>query len=575
MSSDAGVQKVVHALETGGLRTVIKAAMFAALIVALVLIYLFIHFAGLDSITAMDQGQIARNMAEGKGFTTSYIRPMAMWQLRESGRAGVEIDGAQMPDFFQSPLNPAVNVIPLLLAKGSWKIGPADYVYGPDRMLAGVSMLFFLLSVAVWYAVVRRLFDSRLASITAVLILVTDLFWRFSLSALPQMLMLFIFSLGLLASVLAFEAGGRGNKVKQLAFLFVAGLLFGLLTLAHGLAFWIFFGWLIWVAIYFKPRFISALIPLAGFFIVVAPWLVRTQVVCGNPFGLGLYSAVSNGKMEEALFNSTDPDFSKNVPLLSRIRSGIPPQIGDLVDFLGTNFVAMAFFLALMHPFRSPQAAAFRWCLLLMWVLATVGMAIFGVDGAISVNQLHVLFIPLFSCYGLAFLMVLWSRLQIGEEFLRKAFLTVIVLLTAVPLLLTVFGGPQKKIQWPPYLPPIIGVLGDWFHEDEVICSDMPWAVSWYSGRKSLLLPKTVASFVEIHDFEQLKMPVPALYLTPVSGNQHLFSGIYKGPFKEWTYFITRPPQPKGFPLQAYTGLPIEGESIIFADRERWNDRKP
>lgn len=557
------------------LRTVIKGAMFAALIVALVLIYLFIHFAGLDSITAMDQAQIARNLAQGKGYVTNYIRPMAMWQLRDSGRTGVEVDGAKMPDFFQSPLNPAINAIPLLLVKGAWKTDPTDFVYGPDRLLAGVSMMFFLLSVAVWYAVIKRLFDSRLASMAAVLILVTDLFWKFSLSALPQMLMLFLFSLAILMTLLAYEALNSESRGSQFAFLFVAGLLFGLLTLTHGLALWIFLGWLFWLCIFFKPRFLCVLVPLAGFFIVVAPWLVRTQVACGNPFGLGIYAAVVNGKMEEALFNSTEPDFSKNMTLASRIRSGIPSQIGDLVGFLGTNFVALAFFLSLMHPFRSPQASSFRWCVTLMWVLATIGMALFGVEGVISVNQLHILFVPLFTCYGLAFLMVLWSRLQVPEEFLRKAFLGLIVLLTAVPLLLTVFGGPQKKIQWPPYLPPIIGVLGDWFQEDEVICSDMPWAVAWYAQRKSLLLPQTVRSFVEIHDFEHLKMPVPGLYLTPVTGNQPLFSGIYKGPYKEWTYFITRPPQPKGFPLQAYTGLPIEGESIIFADRERWNDRKP
>lgn len=552
------------------MRTIIKGAMFAALIVALILIYLFVHFAGLDSITAIDQAQLSRNLATGKGFTTNYIRPFAMWQLRENGKTEETVDASRVPDFFQSPLNPLVNVVPLLLAKGLWKIGPADYVYGPDRFLAGTSMLFFLLSAGVFYIIAKRLFDSRLASVAAILILVTDLFWRFSLSALPQMLMLLLFSLAVLATLLAYEAAAVDRKGFQFGMLATAGLLFGLLTLAHGLGLWIFAGWLIWVVIFSKQRILSALVPLAGFLIIVTPWLVRTHLVCGNPFGMGIYAAVINGDLETSLFNDLNPDFSTNVPFLSKVRSGIPPQIGQLVSFFGTNFVALAFFMALLHPFRSPAVSAFRWCLLLMWVLATVGMAIFGVEGAVSVNQLHILFVPLFICYGLAFLLVLWSRLQIPEAFLRQAFIVLIVFLTSVPLLLTVFGGPQRKIQWPPYAPPIIGFLGNWFQEDEVVCSDMPWAVAWYADRKSLLLPRSIRSFIEIHDFQQLKLPVPGLYLTPVSRNQPLFSSIYKGSYKEWVPLITWPPQPRGFPLQAFTPLPLENESILFADYERW-----
>lgn len=575
MPAEASLQQFVHNLERGKFSLIIKGAMFTALIAALILIYLFIHFAGLNSVTAMDQAQISRNIASGQGFTTSYIRPAAMWQLRSAEKATDVVDGTKMPEFFQSPLVPWVNAIPLLIAKNTWKIQPQDLVYGPDRLLAGVSMTFFLLSVIVWYLIATRLFDAKLGVLTAVLLLMTDFFWRFSLSALPQMFLLLLFSGAIFTTLLAQAAAAQENMVRQVIWLAVSGFLFGLMGLAHALTLWIFIGWILWVGIFLKPRVICVAVPLVVLLVVITPWLVYNYQVCGNPLGLGIRAAAASTPLEQDVFRSINGEFPNTTTVTNKLKTGIIKQIGNLVSFLGLNFVAGAFFFSLMHPFRNLRTASLRWGVVLMWIMAVIGMAIFGVDEAISVNQLHVLFIPIFVMYGLAFLLVLWSRLQVQEEILNKAFTGLIVLLTSVPLLLTVFSGPQNRIQWPPYLPPIIGALGQWFDEDEVICSDMPWAVAWYSQRKSLLLPESVRTFIQIHDFKQLGMDMPGLYLTPVTGNQALFSSIYKGSYKEWVYLITRPPQPKSFPLPVFMPLPVEGESIIYADRARWEESRP
>ena len=213
----------------------------------------------------------------------------------------------------------------------------------------------------------------------------------------------------------------------------------------------------------------------------------------------------------------------------------------------------------------------FKWCILLMWLFAVIGMALFQPNGFVSENQFHVLFIPLFAGYGLAFLFVLWNRLELGSPLFRVVFISILMFVCAIPMMLRLFAGENTRIQWPPYVPPFIGILGDWFDEDEVICSDMPWAVSWYAQRSSLLLPDTIRAFNRLHDYSQTAQPIRGLYLTPITGNQRLFADIYKGNYKEWALLITRPPQLKGFPLTAFTPLPIEGECIIFADRDRWS----
>jgi len=567
VSSEVGVQAAVHSLEQGRLAPVVRGGMFAFLIIALTLLYLFVQFRGFSTVTAMDQAQIARNIASGKGLSTKFIRPLAIWQLEKAGK---EIPADQFPDFYQAPLNPIVNALPMLLVKSAWTMTPTDLVYAGDKIIATFSILFFLLSVGVWYFVGARLFDSKLSLIGCAIILLTDMMWQFSLSGLPQMLMLFLFSGVAWLTVNAMQKHDR--LVTVLVSLFGAGLLFGFMILAHALAAWIFLGWLVFAVVYFSPRGIAAMAALAAVLMVTLPWTVRNYSVCGNPFGLSIYAAITSDNPEDGYLRSLDdaPPISGAV-LMAKIKSGVAEQIRSLFGYLGMNLVAGAFFLALLHPFRSPAVSLFRWCVLLMWIGAVIGMGAFGVGGVISSNQLHVLLLPLFIFYGLAFIMVLWSRWELSYPLIRVIFLSFVVLLCASPMLAALLSNKGAVIQWPPYVPPFIGILGEWFGEKEIIASDMPWAVAWYANRKSVLLPESVRAFNRLNDYRVLGEPVSGLYLTPLTGNLRLFSDIYKGSYKEWALLITRPPKVDGFALPFYTALPIEGECIIFADRDRWS----
>jgi hypothetical protein len=171
----------------------------------------------------------------------------------------------------------------------------------------------------------------------------------------------------------------------------------------------------------------------------------------------------------------------------------------------------------------------------------------------------------------MAYLFVLWNRLDLRGALLRKIFVSGLLFVCAIPMLLTLFAGQKNPINWPPYVPPYIAIIRDWFDEDEMICSDMPWAIAWYAQRSSLLLPESIRAFNLIHDYHRTSQPIRGLYLTPVTGDQPLFSGIYKGAYEEWAALITRPPQLRGFPLTAFVPLPIDGQCILFSDRARWN----
>jgi hypothetical protein len=118
-------------------------------------------------------------------------------------------------------------------------------------------------------------------------------------------------------------------------------------------------------------------------------------------------------------------------------------------------------------------------------------------------------------------------------------------------------------------VPPFISVLHNWFKPQEILSSDMPWAVAWYANRKCLLLPETVRQLNEVSDFGALGSPIVGLYLTPVSGNASFLS-IIKGPYKEWAPVIMRTVNLNDFLLKSFTPLPIDGECILYADSDRW-----
>lgn len=174
------------------------------------------------------------------------------------------------------------------------------------------------------------------------------------------------------------------------------------------------------------------------------------------------------------------------------------------------------------------------------------------------------------TCYGLAFLLMQWNRLALDQRFARIGFLTLLFVLCGFPMITTMLLAPAKaSVRWPPYVPPYISVLKDWMKPEEIIASDMPWAVSWYADRRSLWLPETVKAFSDFNDYGVFGAPVNGLYLTPISGSQNTLGDILKGEYKDWATVILRRLDIQKFPLKWATLLGLDNECMFFADRDR------
>jgi hypothetical protein len=375
----------------------------------------------------------------------------------------------------------------------------------------------------------------------------------------------------------------RCEEKSPLRWIVATGAFFGLLALAHGLTIWIFGGALIFTAIYFRPHGRMAAIMFAVFMLFYGPWLVRNQIVCGTPVGLGWYSGLFEVRATSEAYEmrSMKLTLEELTPRYFRrkIQTESLRQLDELYAFLGNVLVAPVFFLALLHLFKRPDTSAFRWGVLSMWLCGFIGMGVFGFsekDG-LHANDLHVLFIPIMAFYGLALVLVMWSRLQINARVFWLTFIGAIYFISTLPFLdqLTrLLGPPAARVAWPPYIPPYIAIMNGWTNEKEIIASDMPWAVAWYADRKSLWLPHTVKDFLDLNDYGRLDGRIVGLYLTPITGNKAFVSEIMKGEYKEWSQFITRNVNSRDFPLKYVTAMPMENECVFYSDRDRWTNRE-
>ena len=117
MANETKVQAFVHALEEGGWVSRIRLILLLAVIASIYVIVILSQFKGLDNEKGMDQAQIGRQLASGRGFTTKFIRPIAYKQL--VGHLGTLPEG-DLPDTYNAPLNPYVDSLLLRFTRKSW-----------------------------------------------------------------------------------------------------------------------------------------------------------------------------------------------------------------------------------------------------------------------------------------------------------------------------------------------------------------------------------------------------------------------------------------------------------------------
>jgi len=599
------VQNWVHWFEKGGIKYVRIGLGLLALVV-LMGNYNLRGYKNMSNPEAMDQAQLARNIADGKGYTTQFIRPLSMHLYARAyeaehgpAQAGDAGDATRIrgphPDISNPP------VYPFLLAgimkvwrgmayevTGSTKIfnhGGGFNIYGPDFEISLLGQFLFLGAVGILFILTRRLFDSLMAWTCTVICLGTHLFWQFSLSGLSTTLLMVLF-LSLAWILTTMESKLRKEKWSETGFIIsaaLAGVLTGTACLTR-----YSFGWLIIPVLVFFILYLGAhrgilcITSLVAFTVVVGPWLIRNYHLTNTLFGTAGYSAYETTASFPGnhLLRSLDPNYARflNGELWFKFVGNVEALISEDLPRLGGSWISAFFLVGLMLGFKKTGLGRLRNFLLLSLLVLAIAQAMgrtqLSVDSpTVNSENLLVVVAPLVLVYGVSFFYSLLDHLAIPLPALRSMLVGVFCFVICLPAVFGLIGPSVGVVSYPPYYPPTIQRIARWMKPDELIMSDVPWAVAWYGDRQSVWLTlDTEKQFFKIYDNYK---PVRALYLTPVTTDSKFLSEWVRASEHSWGAFalqcMSKPPVlPPYFPLSK-APIGFLPEQLFLSDTERWS----
>jgi len=566
---------------------------------------------------AMDSAQLARNIASGKGFTTRFIRPLGIYlytnahpeRLAPSSTNQSAYDPAALKSGHPDMANPPL--YPLLLA-GWMKIFPAYYpipeanpddtskkthwfwtrggsfaIYPPDFAITVLNQILLGIVILLSYKLAARLFDPSVGTLTALLVAGSEVLWRFSTSGLSTMLLVIIF-LGLVHLLVSFERVCRDSinqKQQMLLYPIGLGIILGLGTLTR-----YSFGWLLLpVAIYvgaiaprIKPHVISLLV--VSFLVTICPWVIRTWSISGVPFGVATYQVLFNSPIFPgySLERSLSPDFTQVSPPLFWRKLFQNMRTVTNTEFLNIagSWVSAFWIVALFLRYRSSAISKFRFFIigtvpLLLIVQCLIRSQQSEDFPVINSENLIVLLTPIVAMFGAALFNDLAERIIMETPWdtttLRRILKGAFIVAMCIPFLNSFAPPLPHPTVYPPYYPPLIQRVSNWMKPEELMMSDIPWAVAWYGDRQAIwLTPDPTESFLFVNDYIK---PIRGLFLTPKTMDGRFLSDWLRAGDRTWGAMVLEAVVMKRVPAYFPLRHAPEGllpEHLFLSDWPRW-----
>jgi hypothetical protein len=571
------LQNIVYHLEQGALRQLVVAGACLVILSVFAVYFSATQFKGLNYATAMDQAQVAREFSRGHGWTTKFVRPLAIHQI-EAHKKG-SLDFNRFPDTVNPPLYPAVLGTVFKLTGTDFDVKPEALRsftrYAPETWILVLNGFLAVFAMILAYLWAVRTFDHRVAVCMVILVGISELFWSHVISGLPtSLLMALLAGIGLLLNESSLASDEERPAVSLGCYL-GACLLAGLACLTSYLFIGILPALILFGMFAIRPRYVAGVVGGLLALGLISVWLLRNYQITGHPFGTSwaFWFFDYNPVMGNELWRILDYKSGDVVSFRHFMRAlllGLQGQMAQLTVLIGSVPVLVLFGASIFHVFRSSHAQWNRW----FWVVAAFGLFLANAFGFrenrpeswMELNNLVVL-LPALALFGSAFLFVLIERMSLPVDLLKHAVVFLVCLAGAVPLMARVFlPGSPTIFAYPPYFPPILVFAKQWIGPEEAYVSDMPWASSWYSDRTVMWIPRTRKEFLYVNDFQKKMV---ALLVTPISRDASLHTEIENGEYRDWHLVIKRQSLME-LPFGAVTRLPPNNEYLILADQKRW-----
>lgn len=517
------------------------------LVFGLCIFELFLSFRGLNSPAAMDQAQVARQIARGEGATTKFLRPIDILDQQKLVKAKAPKgqkdkaapDFSAFPDTYNAPIHTHI-LAAALRATGYHRFeevrmdSEISNIYMGDRIVAGVSMVFFLISLILAYFLFSAIFDEVLASTVVAFMGLSQLMLRFAVSGLAQPLLMCELLAAAFFIVAAVRSENRGTTMKTILFNFIVFGLLALMSHSHPLGAWCLIGYTVFSMFAFHPRGMFGVLGLLVLVMLVyLPESARLAPMGGPTakFLHSIYSSFGSDNAELLMRSSSNAavPFS-NSNFFLRLLGYLFARMSTLYAYMGGIVVTPFFILALFNKYKRYTTEQLKWAVCAMWLAVSIGMTCFGHEGEMDEDQLFIIFAPFFAAYGTALVFNFLARLRLDSGFAAVRALTIFFMLLLscgafmfeLPkeLSFSILTSARGIPQYPPYYPPALnGKLCDMSNPHDIIVTDQPWAVAWYADRKALWLPRSIDTYTQDIEplFTKSGHSVQGFLITPTS----------------------------------------------------------
>ncbi|HEX4139241.1 MAG TPA: hypothetical protein VHY09_02770, partial [Candidatus Methylacidiphilales bacterium] len=459
-------------------------------------------------------------------------------------------------------------------------------MYSPERFIPILNQIMLLLTAGLVFLMGLRFFDQRVAWMALVTFLLTELVWHYTLTALSTTFLMFLttaafWCLEQIVSVgeECFEREERSFAPAWIWALFLALLLAAICLTRLQL-----------IVLVVPVVAVLLLMPTASvlmsIFIVlslaaaVTPWFFHLNAVSGSFVGSNgpvMLHGAEGYEGNQIYCTTAIPSYEQLFRDVARKEyNGFRWNFQHAWSLLGANPMVLLFGASVLHQFKRRRTRIFHW-LIFGAIIAILLANNLGEDKPEDVGPWNsmIILMPSMVVVGTAFFFILLDRLALQLWLLNNLVVIMVILLTAMPLVLTLLSPGRFPFSWPPYWPYTIKMITQLAQPDEWVTSDMPWATAWYGDRASLWLPDSVTDFENFHDNV---CPSGLLMFTPVTW-QAPVSDITTGEYKEWFALMTVGSMPlnssiavpQNFPLTEHFVMPGKVPAYtLWSDRPRW-----
>jgi hypothetical protein len=247
---------------------------------------------GFSNQEAMEAAQLGRRLATGQGYTTECVRPAVIGMLqRANPDNATNVLKQPTPDLSIAPGYPVILAALMKALPFEWTADPARlWTFQPETVIDCFNELLLLASAVLLFRMAKRLFDSGVAWVSAVVFVGGEIYWRFCLSGLSTIWLTLIF-LTLARCLMALEERERAEESPArkgpLILAALAGALVGIGGLTRYSFAWLLVPTLLFFGVFFKRRFQLCALALGACLVVMAPWIGRNLALSQTPFGTG------------------------------------------------------------------------------------------------------------------------------------------------------------------------------------------------------------------------------------------------------------------------------------------------